>query len=213
MQIQTKRARDTPFENIKRDGLETQIAERIVDNRYFIISKQEQRIRTMVRRKKLKLTKPKKIQGIIRSKRKIHTAIRLGDQRITDKREPKTEKENAVSAIPIQPTGGRIQTAVGRRESGAGIKTAVNRTAVPDRSSERDIVSAKDISNVVIPGKAFEAPENTAGTSSIKTSRSPKIGTKLTKRAVNALEGNVRSLIKTRADNSTVSDTGASAAR
>ena len=213
MQIQTKRARDTPLRNIKRDGLETQIAERGVDNRHFIISKQEQRIRTLVRRKKLRLTKPKKIRSIVRCKRKIHTAVRLGDQRVIDKKQAVSEKENAVSAMPVQPTGGRIQTAVGRRESGAGIKTAVNRPVNPYRSSERESVSAKDISNVVIPGKAFEAPENSAGTSSIKTSRSPKIATKLTKRAANALEGNVRSLIKTRADNSTVSDTDASAAR
>ena len=213
MQIQTKRARDTPLRNIKRDGLETQIAERSVDNRHFIISKQEQRIRTLVRRKKLRLTKPKKIQRIIRSKRKIHTAVSLGNQRISEKREPKTEKENAVSAMPVQPTGGRIQTAVGRKESGAGIKTAVNRPVTQDRNIERDSVSAKDISNVVIPGNAFEVAENKAGTSIIKTSRSPKIGTKLTKRTASTLEGNVRSLIKTRTDNSTVSDTGAESAK
>ena len=208
MQIQTKRARDTPVRNIKRDGLETQIAERSVDNRHFIISKQEQRIRTLVRRKKLRLMKPKKIQGIIRSKRKIHTAVRLGDQRITDKREPKTEKENAVSAMPVQPTGGRIQTAVGRKESGAGIKTAMNRSKSEDRVIERDHNSSDDIqlfkNNAAVYGK--KAGE-------IKTRRSPKIGTKLTKRAANALKGNVRSLIKTRADNSTVSDSGAEAVR
>ncbi len=207
MQIQTKRARDTPLRNIKRDGLETRIVERSVDNRYFIISKQEQRIRTLVRRKKLRLTKPKKIRSIVRCKRKIHTAVRLGDQRISEKRETKTEKGNAVSAMPVQPTGGRIQTAVGRKESGAGIKTAMNRSKSEDRVIERDHNSSDDIqlfkNNAAVYGK--KAGE-------IKTRRSPKIGTKLTKKAANAFEGNVRSLIKTRTDNSTVSDTGAEAA-
>ena len=207
MQIQTKRARDTPLRNIKRDGLETQIAERSVDNRHFIISKQEQRIRTLVRRKKLRLSKPKKIQRIIRSKRKIHTAVRLGDQKVIDKKQTVSEKENAVSAMPIQPTGGRIQTAVGRRESGAGIKTAVNRG-----KSENRVIETEHNSSDTIPLFKTNAavPEKTNG--EIKTNRSPKIGSQLTKRAANALEGNVRSLIKTRTDNSTVSDTGAEAA-
>ena len=205
-----KRARDTPETNILREGLETQIEARGVDNRYVIMSRQKQRIRSLVRRKKLTLTKPKKIHGIVRCRRgRIHTAVRLGDKRVDTEQEnrlPKSEAENT-SAMPVQPTGGRIQTAVGRRETGAGIQTAVKR----DSSEKREVFLPKEKSHETVfdtsvPSKKMEYKGE------IRTSLSPKIGTTVRQKAANVIEGNVRYLIKTRADNSTISDTGTEAA-
>ena len=205
-----KRARDTPETNILRDGLETQIEARGVDNRYVIMSRQKQRIRSLVRRKKLMLTKPKKIHGIVRCMRGIHTAVRLGDKRVDTEREnklPKAEAENT-SAMPVQPTGGRIQTAVGRRETGAGIQTAVK----IDSSEKREVFLPKEKSHETVFDTSVPS-KKTEYKGEIRTSRSPKIGTTVRQKAGNVLKGNVRSMIKTRADNTTVSDTGTEAAK
>lgn len=166
MQIQTKRARDTPEKSIVREGIETQKVRHGVDNRYRI--KQKRRIKRSYEGKKpvLKL-----------SRKKYLTA--------------KGDEENPNNITTVQST---LNVAGGVTQAGGVIRTAVGGT----RNTAGRIQTA--IKNGVRVGTVKDVGKVIGGA-----------GAAMGGVMSNAAKESGRSLLKTKIDKTTTTDTGTEA--
>ena len=171
MQIQTKRARDTPEKNIVRDGIETQKVAVGVQNKYHIKSVKKGNSQISLGGeetglKNLKLSRKKYV-------------FAKGDEESPNN--ITTIHSTASVAAGVAQTGGVIRTAVGGTRNTAGrIQTAV-RNGVK-------VGSVKDVGKVVCDA-----------------------GTIAKNATVDAVAEGRRSMLKTKIDKTTTTDTGAEA--